>query len=250
MNKKSILASFLIVLASPASLAAFSEISEQLKTLLAHWQRPIQITAMVCWEPLSSLKFLRSIATSEGASSSTFVASIVGPKVENLPLGLQFEEHQTVIVVDTSCPETSQLLADAKYHLYWRLTWLLVNPTDPNGCVTQEAVDVLFHDLPVLSSSEIIFMQRSVSKEIQIRQGNLHNHLGSAPNFILLLHFLCVKFRIFHTTKKVRTKYETLLCKKCETSNDINLSLMSLLVSYLWFSFVDIYFHSSFLLTI
>ena len=121
------------------------------KDLALNLRKPLQLTALVCWNESQRFSFYKTV-------SRFFQIQILDDKRENFPSSLN--EHHNLLIVDANCEVTKNLLLNFGQQLYLRNRWIILN------------VDGLdyFKDLPVLASSEIFFFQQN-GEEYLIKQG-------------------------------------------------------------------------------
>jgi hypothetical protein len=188
MLKLLILTTIFCIVSSANLSAEISVETNVLKALFIHWERPVQITAMVCWKPSRSLNFLKSLVAYNASDpkSTFFITAIVEPSIDYLPSGSKFDEHQTVIIVDVACNQTQKLLVDADFYVYLKFAWIVLDTSEPNSMLAEESVEKIFGNLSVLASSEVFYFQKTVNGEFKIDQGN-----WSCLCFILNI-FLCL----------------------------------------------------------
>ncbi|XP_053687023.1 ionotropic receptor 75a-like [Sabethes cyaneus] len=117
---------------------------------------PLKVKIMSCWQEPLKLQFFNAL-------NDRYLTSFADDHIN------QFEEdindHQILLVVDLSCPNTINLLQSAGQLLYMKYRWLLLdsvlleNDQFDEDTQTRSYLDQL-SELPLLVSSEIMFMIR------------------------------------------------------------------------------------------
>ncbi|XP_055632641.1 uncharacterized protein LOC129773112 [Toxorhynchites rutilus septentrionalis] len=112
---------------------------------------PLKVTLFVCWSEEKSFQFVRHAFSSR--SGNTFSIQVKNYSVESLAFLDTMEPHQQLAVVDIMCPETRTFLEMARYRLYHRVRWIMLDSSE----FREKSILDIVSGLPVFCGSEVYY---------------------------------------------------------------------------------------------
>uniref|UniRef100_A0A182WJ72 Uncharacterized protein n=1 Tax=Anopheles minimus TaxID=112268 RepID=A0A182WJ72_9DIPT len=157
---------FTIVLAqgTPASSVVIDQRIAAVRDLLVHLDRSRQLLVLTCWPPSVRYGFWQTIR--EDTNFRSTISVRFGSVSSRYLPWHERNQHQTVIVVDLSCPGTADLLDNANQLLYYRVRWIALNSFHEEGitkgwknCTEDHQLD----RLPLLISNEFFYFCTNIT---------------------------------------------------------------------------------------
>ncbi|XP_049290710.1 uncharacterized protein LOC125767835 [Anopheles funestus] len=150
-----------------AGNGSFVELDQRIaavRDLLVHLDRSRQLLVLTCWSPSVRYALWQTIRKHTNHSSTISVR--FGPvDTRHLPWH-ERNQHQTVIVVDLSCPGTDILLENANQLLYYRVRWIVLESVYDESTINgwkSCTKDSLLDRLPLLISNELFYFCTDVA---------------------------------------------------------------------------------------
>ncbi|XP_058456998.1 glutamate receptor ionotropic, NMDA 1-like [Malaya genurostris] len=157
--------SLIVLFLSSAYGSSNSLLFTAVADLIHYFHTPTRVSVLSCWNNSERFEFWRAINTVRGPAKA--IALNFDDENPNLLPWNDHNQQHNLIVVDTACPKSWQLLRESGQLLYYRVKWIIVNR---NGLECDKFLD-FFQDLQVLISNEIYFLCESPNLDsFSIRQ--------------------------------------------------------------------------------
>lgn len=157
----------LLMLTSCQSYFVCSWVSPQentklLKSLLHLFTKPLHLEAFLCWDPHTLTALSKEIIT----SNSVTVRIKVLDEIE-LPSG--YSEHGALVLLDLSCPNSTEFLKSLPWKQYERLRWLFLN----SGADASDEEKVLLEQIDLKNMGPVseIFYVTEQGQNLSVKQG-------------------------------------------------------------------------------
>ncbi|XP_055388086.1 ionotropic receptor 75a-like [Condylostylus longicornis] len=143
------------------------EFVSSIQSLLKNLDNPVRITAMICWNYSTRIKFTSRFLKSKYFNEErSHQFAITESRIENFPQVI--EEHQQLIIVDLDCKNTQKLLQDVGYKITRRFKWIALSEFYESD---HKNLKEILNKLPILTNSEFYCVLKTLSNKEETSLG-------------------------------------------------------------------------------